>query len=767
MSQPFINRRENSDRDSILTPSHGMGFHGLRVLLVLALVGFIIILFPPKGPPTVGLYFEGLVLSDPVIAEVSFTVPKSPSQLQRDRSDAAAGVPPTFNYRPQAADTMTFRLDQFFDQLDSLANGEDASVIRDFLLEKSLNASIEQASLILDAEIRELLRTNAIMGAREYATQGIVDVGQTRELNADRVLVQDPGIQDRRSISSNGILIGGDFHSQVADKITEESSELREFLRLVMIRHTMYSLVFDPLVTEADREQARQAVPQIKGSVVEQEAIVRANEPITSESLERLEAYENELRRMERLERPGLQILLILGAFLMSLTIVGIFSALLYFTRPAIYASMRSLLLLAGLILIYFVIARVIGAYELPRELLPITFVILPVAVLWDSRFALQLGFVMTFLTVAQSPFYASSQVLFLTMVGAGAAAMSVRVVRRRAQTLVFAAVISFGYAIVLLALTFLEQETLGKFMTSTMWTTLNAFLSAIIAMGCVTMFEWFTGITTDQTLLEWADPNRPLLRRLSLEAPGTYAHSINAANLGERAANSIGAHGLLVRIGMYYHDVGKVLKPQYFIENQPEGRNPHDSLEPRLSAGIVREHVTEGISLARESNLPSIIQDFILQHHGTQLISIFFAQAKEQIGEGKLRREDFSYPGPNPKSKETAIAMMADSIESATRVLQEPTPERLKNLVDEIIKGKQEAGQLDGCPLTLSEITILKSVFAKSLASVYHKRIEYPSSKHLTNAPKQPVPPASTENRDRDIEQIELQDIKKDFEGI
>ena len=757
----FVDPGEKSSQDSSGILSRGITFHGLRVLLVLLLVGCIIALFPPKGPPSVGLYFEGLVLSDPVIAEISFTVPKSPSELQRDRSDAASGVPPTFNYRPQAADTMTFRLNQFFDQLDSLAYTADADLIRDFLLELSLNTSIEQASLILDFEVRELLRTNAVLGAQEYASQGIMDAGQARELNADRVLVQDPGIQDRRSISSDGILIGGDFHSQVADKITGESSELREFLRLVMIRHTMYSLVLDPVVTEADREQARQAVPQIKNNVVEQEAIVRANEPITLEGLERLEAYEAELRRLEILEDPGLQVRLILGAFLMGLTIIGIFSALLHFIRPAIYASMRSLLLLAGLILVYFLIARVVGTYGLP-ELLPITFVILPVAVLWDSRFALLLGFVMTFLTVAQSPFYASAQVLFLTMVGAGAAAMSVRVVRRRAQTLVFATVISLGYAIVLLALTLLEQKTLGEFMTSTMWTTLNAFLSAILAMGCVPWFEWLTGITTDQTLLEWADPNRPLLRRLSLEAPGTYAHSVNAANLGERAANAIGAHGLLVRIGMYYHDVGKVIKPQYFIENQPEGLNPHDSLQPDLSAEIVREHVTEGIRLARESNLPNVIQDFISQHHGTQLISIFYIRAKEQMGEEKLTRKDFTYPGPKPESKETAIAMMADSIESATRVLQEPNPERLSKLVDELIKGKQEDGQLDECPLTLSEITVLKKVFAKSLSSIHHKRIDYPSSKHLTSAPKQQEQSTSAEARN--AEQIELQDMNQEL---
>ena len=491
MNGPPINGKREIGSDSSVPLSQKFIFHGLRILLVVVLVGFVIALFPPKGPPVLGSYFEGLVLSDPVIAEISFTVPKSASELQRDRSDAAAGVPPTFRYRPEATDSMRLSLNRFFDQLDSLAYLGDEGVLRIFLLDQSLNASTEQASSLLDIETRRLLRENALLGAQEYALQGIVDAGQARELNTDRVLIQDPGIEDRRSISSEGILIGGDFHSRVADKIAGESSELREFLRLVMIRNTIYSLVFDAVVTEADREQARQAVPQIKGNVVEQEAIVRANEPITAEDLERLTAYGNELRRIEFLEESGLQLRLILGAFLMSLTIIGIFSVLLHLVRPAIYASMRSLLLLSGLVMIYFLVARIVGAYGLPVELLPISFVILPVAVLWDSRFALLLGFVMTFLTVAQPPFYASSQVLFLTMGGAGAAALSVRVLRRRAQTLVFATVISAGYAIVLLALTFLEQKTLSDLMTSAMWTTLNAFLSAFVAMGFVTMFEW------------------------------------------------------------------------------------------------------------------------------------------------------------------------------------------------------------------------------------------------------------------------------------
>jgi cyclic-di-AMP phosphodiesterase PgpH len=272
---------------------------------------------------------------------------------------------------------------------------------------------------------------------------------------------------------------------------------------------------------------------------------------------------------------------------------------------------------------------------------------------------------------------------------------------------------------------------------TSMAWAGGNAVVSAILAMGFLPVFEWFTRITTDQTLLEWADPNRPLLKRLSMEAPGTYAHTINVANLSEAAANAIGANGLLCRVGVYYHDVGKMHKPQYFIENQPTGRNPHDKLKPATSAALVREHVTEGIRLAEEANLPDVLVDFIPEHHGTQDISFFYEKARvESGGEGGPDPKEYRYPGPKPQSRETAIVMLADSVESATRALQEPTPERVGLLIDSIVEDKIRHRQLDEAPLTLREIGIIKAQFQKVLSGVYHHRLDYPATRHLTETP-------------------------------
>jgi putative nucleotidyltransferase with HDIG domain len=262
-----------------------------------------------------------------------------------------------------------------------------------------------------------------------------------------------------------------------------------------------------------------------------------------------------------------------------------------------------------------------------------------------------------------------------------------------------------------------------------------NATASALLAVGFLWLFELFTGITTDQTLLEWADPTRPLLKRLSLEAPGTYAHTINVANLAEAAANGIGANGLLCRVGVYYHDVGKMLKPHYFVENQPDSRNPHDKLKPETSAAIVREHVTEGERLAREAKVPPAILDFILQHHGTQRIGFFYEKAREEFGDD-LPEERYAYPGPRPQTRETAIVMLADACESATRAMKDPTPERVRDLIHSIVQAKVEAGQLDEAPLTLRELAGIEEQFAKILGGVIHRRIEYPATKHLTDAP-------------------------------
>jgi putative nucleotidyltransferase with HDIG domain len=241
-------------------------------------------------------------------------------------------------------------------------------------------------------------------------------------------------------------------------------------------------------------------------------------------------------------------------------------------------------------------------------------------------------------------------------------------------------------------------------------------------------MAEAFTGIETDLTLLEWSDLNRPLMQRLSLEAPGTYAHTIAIANLAESACRAIGANALLARVGAYYHDIGKIARPQYFVENQAKGRNPHDALGPSDSARIIRNHVREGLELASQHRLPKALRAFITEHHGTGTISYFLDKARQ--GEDvSLNESDYEYPGPRPRSAETAVVMLADGIEASTRVLHDPTPQRIRDVVEHIVRQRMEQGQLADAPLTLRQIEAIKDEFTRVLIGMFHNRIDYPAA--------------------------------------
>ena len=247
------------------------------------------------------------------------------------------------------------------------------------------------------------------------------------------------------------------------------------------------------------------------------------------------------------------------------------------------------------------------------------------------------------------------------------------------------------------------------------------------LALMLLPPLEEFTGIDTYLKLLEWSDLNRPLMRRLSLEAPGTFAHTMRIANLAEAAADAVGANGLRARVGAYYHDIGKLRKPDYFVENQPRGRNPHDKLKPLTSASIIRNHVRNGLDLADEHGLPAALRAFISEHHGTGHITYFYEKARER--DGAVSPADFSYPGPIPQTAETAIVMLADGVEASANVLHDPTPEKIREVIDHIARQRIEQGQLRDAPLTLKQLEIVKEQFARVLIGMYHHRIDYPRS--------------------------------------
>ncbi len=269
------------------------------------------------------------------------------------------------------------------------------------------------------------------------------------------------------------------------------------------------------------------------------------------------------------------------------------------------------------------------------------------------------------------------------------------------------------------------------KLITGAAWHAACVILAGFIMTGLLPFTERLFDVQTDISLLELGDAAHPLLQELAQRAPGTYNHSINVAALSEAAADRIGANGLLVRVGAYFHDIGKMLKPAYFVENQGRDGNQHESLLPAMSTLVIIAHVKDGVDLGRQYHLPKSIVAFIEQHHGTTLVEYFYRQAERQVAEaqqgGKVEEASFRYPGPKPQTKEAGVLMLADAAESACRTLVEPTPARIESLVHEITMKRLLDGQFESCGITLKELNVVEESLVKSLTAVYHGRIKYP----------------------------------------
>lgn len=250
---------------------------------------------------------------------------------------------------------------------------------------------------------------------------------------------------------------------------------------------------------------------------------------------------------------------------------------------------------------------------------------------------------------------------------------------------------------------------------------------SAVLTIGFLPLFEYVFGILSPLRLLDLSNPNRPLLRKLLIEAPGTYHHSIIVGNLSEAAAEAIGADGLLARVGAYYHDLGKTKRPQFFIENQIHRENPHDKISPNLSKTIILSHPRDGVELLKKHKIPEPIQDIAAQHHGTTLLKYFYHKAIKESDGTTILEEDYRYPGPKAQTKEAAIVGICDCVEAAVRSLQRPTPSRIENMVKKIIQERLEDGQFNECDLTLKELELIRKSICETLQGIFHSRIEYP----------------------------------------
>ncbi|MDO8671480.1 MAG: HDIG domain-containing protein [Dehalococcoidia bacterium] len=514
------------------------------------------------------------------------------------------------------------------------------------------------------------------------------------------------------------------IYGKAMESLTSEEAALVADLASSFVRPNLEE---DKAETEAARRAAKEGVAPVRIGLEKGEVMLRDGEIISGEHLEKLAAA--------GLLNPETKWEDILGVALL-VTIVSLSLALYIFSfQPRLIEDGRRLLLLIVVIVGAILAAKLtVPGRELYAYLFPLAAAPMLLVTLLDVQTALVSTAVLSVLFG-----YVAGGSLELVVISLIGGLVGLIGTWKTSKVIGFflaglgVALANFG---VILAYSFINQDNAQSLLLFAALSLINGGLAASFTVGTFTVLGHIFGITTSLQLMELAHPSNRLLRRLITDAPGTYHHSVIVGNMAERAADAIGADGLLVRVGSYYHDIGKVLRPGFFAENQLAGDNVHDRLEPRTSARFVAGHVSEGLVLAKKGRLPAKVRNFISEHHGTRLVSFFYQKACQQGDPLDIR--DYCYPGPKPQSRETAIVMLADAVEAVVRSKRSHSIEEIDEAVERIVSERVAEGQLDESDLTLRDLKAIKESFGTVLQGVFHPRIEYPQAeeKALTASP-------------------------------
>lgn len=498
----------------------------------------------------------------------------------------------------------------------------------------------------------------------------------------------------------------------------------------------------DPGKTNAQRMLARASVGVVYRTIEKGEAILREGQVVTPLAIESLEAV--------GLMRPQLGPADYAGPVLLALLLAALLAAYLARLRPSIFGHARSLLLVAFLVLIFTAGAKVLSG---DRTLLPYLFPVaaagMLLAVLIDTEVAIGAVTViaLAFGFFSRTPF----EFTLYALAGGLVAALTLGRIDRLQAFLWSGLYVALTNALVTAVFRVMAHETdltvWGQALVAAIG---NGALSGLVAFGSLFILGKIFGITTSLELLDLARPTHPLLQKLLLDAPGTYHHSLIVSQLAEQAAQRVGADALLVRVAAYYHDVGKTAEPQSFVENQLDGYNIHDTLDPKASASIVLDHVARGVALAKKYGVPERLREFIPQHHGTTLAAYFHRMAVKANSGAPIDEIDFRYHGPKPQSREAAILMLADGVEATTRAERPTSPEQIRAIIDRILGERLRDGQLDECELTLRDIDQIRQSFFGVLQGLFHPRVKYPDAPEASRPHVVDLPTFRSQNRGR-----------------
>lgn len=620
---------------------------------------------------------------------------------------------------------------------DAVVKREQDSILATFQPYYQLDKSIEKTVLSklktdYQSHLRDIVPSPDYMRYLEKRLSEIYKAGivSTEELNklqkdsTTSIMVIDDKLANQRFTEQ--LFSVKDAYSYLLMADTAHYSPY--ILRQCSLNEYLYpNLTYDEQRTETAKKETLDNYAWANGIVVSGQKIIDRGEIVTQETYNILESLRKE--SIQRSESIGQKRLILTGQILFVSVFILCFMLYLDLFRKDYYERKGSLSLLFTIIMFYCVVTALMVAnniynvYIIPYAMLPII-----IRVFLDSRTAF-LTHVVTILICSICLRFPHEFILLQLSAGL-VAIFSLRELSQRSQLFRTAVLVILTYAAVYFSFELITENDLSK-LNGSMYTyfTVNGVL-LLFAYPLLFLLEKTFGFTSNVTLVELSNINNPLLRRLSETVPGTFQHSMQVANLAAEAANRIGAKSQLVRTGALYHDIGKMENPVFFTENQSGGVNPHKNLSYEQSAQVIISHVTDGLKLAEKNNLPKVIKDFINTHHGRGKTKYFYISWKNEHPDEELNEELFTYPGPNPFTRETAILMMADAVEAASRSLPEYTEESINNLVEKIIDSQVEEGYFKECPITFKDIAIVKSVFKEKLKTIYHTRISYPELK-------------------------------------
>jgi putative nucleotidyltransferase with HDIG domain len=725
-----VSRNERAEKYSNHFKMRGEIFQGVppRILLVLIFVLCGMLLMPPTQPAKEVVFNEGDIADRDIIAPFNFQVPLMQEQLTFNRARASVNVLPVYEQDLNVEENFTMELDRLLDSLSTIATHDTLSQ------EEKLDEAMAVFPYVSRKSARELIDTSNLRtigdAAKAYQKtlfkRGVINnSGPLRRSEYSEISVIIG--EDEKKLNVKDIIEQGRLDQLIREEAVSRFGRNRDhgqiFYELVRA-HVLPSLLLDSDETQRRREQATQGVNRYF-EVSKNERIVAAHDKVTKEQENILSALERARANLETSQSPLMQIGLYTSHALRLLIFCILFGGYLFVFHRRIYQDLYQVGAIFCVMLLFLVFMAVVVRFSWSHILVPVAFVSLMLTALFNYRLGLVTTVFVCFLVTLVADIPAS--VGFVSLLAGTTAVVWLQKLRSRSHFYSVFLYVSLAYIVGIISVELGRVDQLSFFYMETLWGVTNAFFCSVSVMFLLPIFETAFNLTTRFTLLELTDLNKPVLKRLNMEAQGTYHHSMLIGDLVSAVAEEIDADPLKARVMAYYHDIGKVFKPEYYAENQSSEFNKHEKITPQMSGLVLVSHVKDGVELAREEKLPALILDAIREHHGRTVMAYFYQKALETDSHSSVNKDDFRYPGPRPRSKEAALLMLADTVEAAVRSLKNPTPAHIRNMVAKLVDARAFEGELDDSGLTLKDISKIKEKFISILTGIYHKRIAYP----------------------------------------